>query len=303
MASDKTPVIEHLWKALQEEGEGRMLVMMEDVEAAIIHCNRHLGTKLKTSNLANFMKDIVRVDNASENWPALLSKMRITGRQRVGQRRVLEFIPFKPDQVEPFPNIYVPKEGVIPTPLQSISLPLTSKSLGRRDESWLIQVAVNLKVIEHHFAVVSPLKVVELSHLQNGVKLAKSEVDALFLARIRRDDGTIISALVTCEAKQVGERILVDQIVEQIVAANKSVRALSLEIDLVVPIAIKAINPDGEIYVVEFKAWTPEEAEVAETDLAELEVASEGLYRLLPPVPGVGSNHPRVIRPRKKKGK
>lgn len=304
--SNKVPVIDHLWDMLQAEGKNRRIVTFDDVQAAIAHVNAtHKFKKpLSVKNPANFMKDIIRNDNASRNWPDRLCGMKIGGRQRVGHDRVLEFVDYVEDQKEPFPNRYLPDPEIVPIRIQSVSLPLTSKILGRHDESWLIQVAVHLNLIEQHFALHDAMKVREITHLQVGVKLAGSEVDSLFRAVVERADGTLGHALITCEAKQHGERILEHQIVEQIVAANESVRRIAgFEIDFIIPIGIKAIAPKGQVYLVEFKAWTPEEASLPEDDLPELQVQSEALYSLLPPVPGVGFKPPKPRKaPAKRKG-
>jgi hypothetical protein len=299
MSSEKTPVIEYLWEMLQTEGTGRTIVYSDDVVKAIQHCKQVLAIKLSTGNPANFMKDVVRADNASDFWPKSLTAKKIGGRQRTGNRRVLEFVLFAPGQTEPFPDRYTPGPNLQAIPLQSINLPLTSKSLGRKDESWLIQVAVNLRVIEQHLAVNSKLDVIEVSHLQNSVKLGKSEVDSLFLATLAKNDGKLAKALITCEAKQEGQRVLDHQIVDQIVAANRSIKNLDLGIELIVPIAMKAIPPSGRIYIAEFVAWTPAETEVKEEDLGELNLASEGLYELKPPVPGIGHSSPKKKRTKK----
>ena len=291
MASDKLPVIERIWEVLAAEGQDRMTVYFADVVEAIEHCNKLDGKNRSAKNPANFMKDLIRSDNASANWPDSLKKRCMGGRQRVGLNRVFEFQPYASCQTEPFPNIHMPKPGLEPHVIQSLSLPLASKALGRRDESWLVQVAVMLNVLEHHFSRCSALDVKELVHLQTGVKLSNSEVDGLFRA-IVEESGERTHVLVTCEAKQQGERILEHQVVDQIGAAYKSVKKSvpeeELAISLIVPVAIKAIPPEGDIYVVEFHPWTPVEAEAEESAMKDLTVASEGLYRLRPPVPGVG---------------
>lgn len=300
MASDKLPVIERIWESLQEEGQGRTVVYFDDVIEAIHFCNEQDGLGRSVKNPANFMKDLIRSDNASQNWPQSLCNMGIGGRQRVGHNRVFEFAPYAEGQSEPFPNRYFPGPTLTAIPLQSVSLPLASKALGRRDESWLIQVAVALFVLEHHFATQSSLAVRELVHLQTGVKLANSEIDGLFRAIIENEDGRRSHVLVTCEAKQQGERILEHQIVEQIVAANKSVRASvpeeELEVAMIIPVAIKAIPPNGELYVAEFEPWLRSDAEADEANTKGLELASEALYRLSPPVPGIGFNPRRRLR-------
>lgn len=294
MASDKIPVIERIWAALQDEGEGRTEVYFNDVIEGINYCNDQDGMSRSARNPANFMKDLIRKDSASQNWPAALCEIHIGGRQRVGHNRVFEFAPYVEGQTEPFPNRYFPGPDLQYTPVQSVSLPLASKALGRRDESWLIQVAVGLFLLEQHFATRSELPVKELVHLQTGVKLANSEIDGLFRAILEDDNGVRTHVLVTCEAKQQGERILEHQIVEQIAAANRSVRNSvreeELKVSTIIPIAIKAIPPNGDVYVVEFKPWTPGEAEATEAEMKELELASEGLYRLSPAVPGIGFN-------------
>lgn len=291
MASDKSVVIERIWDVLQTEGKGRTTVYFQDVIDAIDHCNTADNKKRSAKNPANFMKDLVRSDNASKNWPDKLSLARIGARQRVGKDRVFEFQPYTDDQTEPFPNVHMPTQEMVPEIIQSLSLPLASKALGRRDESWLVQIAVSLHVLEHHLARHSTIGVKELVHLQTGVKLAGSEVDGLFRAVVEWD-GRRDHVLITCEAKQQGERILEHQIVEQIGAAYASVKASvpeeELGISMIVPVAIKAIPPHGDIYVVEFQPWSPTEAEAEESTVKDLLPASVGLYRLSPPVPGIG---------------
>lgn len=301
--SDKLPVIERIWHVLRIEGKGRMTVYFDDVLNAIEYCNQRDGKKRSSANPANFMKDIIRKDSASENWPASLAALRIGGRQRVGMKRVFEFRPYAPNQTEPFPNVHMPKPGMEATTIQSLSMPLASKTLGRRDESWLVQTVVGLHVLEHHLAILNTFNIKELVHLQTGVKLGNnSEVDGLFRAIIDKD-GDRKHVLVTCEAKQEGQRILEHQVVEQISAAYKSVLDSvpeeELSISCIIPVAIKAIPPNGEIYVVVFDAWSPEDALADESAVKDLTVASEGLYRLSPPVPGIGF---KPKRPRKKKG-
>lgn len=124
-----------------------------------------------------------------------------------------------------------------------------------------------------------------------------SEIDALFLGVVEVD-GERRNVLVTCEAKQERDPLLGEQIVRQVRAAFASIERLDLNVHLVVPIGLKAVKDTG-VYVVEFAAWTPEEAADTETD--ELAMASRGLYRLCPPVPGVGAKASvRRRRPKKR---
>jgi hypothetical protein len=303
MASDKTVVVERIWQKLKDEGQGRTVVFFEDVTEAISLCNAADGKNRSVKNPANFMKDLVRKDSASANWPKSLCEQKIGGRQRVGANRVFEFEHYVEGQTEPFPNRYYPSDGMEADCLQSLSLPLASKALGRKDESWLIQVAVSLFLLEQHFATRSSLAIRELVHLQTGVKLANSEIDGLFRAVIE-DDGQRKDVLITCEAKQKGERILEHQIVEQVVAAYRSVKASvppeELALTYIVPVALKAVGDEGAVYVAEFEPWTPADASTDEEHLKELKLASEGLYRLVPPVPGIGFQPSKIRRPKKK---
>lgn len=298
MPSQKTAVIGLLWNKLKEEGTLRPLGF-DNVKKAIIECNEEFGTRLSSSNPANFMKDLLRGRNASANWPSSLTAIGITGRQLKGGNRIFEFVPFSDKQTEPFPNVFELSGNEQTFTLQSLSLPLTTKSLGRVDESWLVQVAVNLRVVEAHFANMSALDVLEVVHLQVGVKLGKSEIDSIFLAVIEIEGGERVNALVTCEAKQANDPILADQIVQQVVAAYLSTSRLGLDIRLIIPVAIKAVK-GGSIFVVEFEPWTPAEASVAESDLKELRQHSAALYALRPMVPGIGFSTSRERRaPRK----
>ena len=287
--SKKTLVIDHLWDVLSSDG--RRIATFDDVSAAIRYCNDKYNLGLSANNPANFMKDLLRGPSASANWPERLVRLRISGRQLKGENRIFEFIDYAPHQTEPFPNPFEPTGAEEAILLQSISLPLTTKSLGRADESWLVQVAVHLRVLESHFATISSLNVVELTHLQVGVKLGRSEIDSIFFAVID-EDGARLNALVTCEAKQSRDPILGDQIVQQVRDAFESAQRLQMDISLVVPIAIKALAPRGAVYLVEFEAWTALEASAHEGNLKELVASNTAIYELRPAVPGVGFNPP-----------
>lgn len=286
MPSQKTVVVDHLWDVLSDEG--RTVATFKDVGDAIRFCNEKYGNTLKTDNPANFMKDLLRGSHASRNWPERLQQMRITGRQVTGEERIFEFIPYPEGQVEAFPNPFEPVGTEPEFVVQSLSIPLATKSLGRADESWLIQVAVRLKVLETHFANFSQAGVVELTHLQTSVKLNRTEIDSLFLAIVSDADGLRQNALVTCEAKQQKDPILENQIVQQVVSAYASIKNLDLNVALVIPVALKSLKGRAAIYVAEFEPWTIAEAEAAEVDRKELIVGGSAVYRLSPPVPGIG---------------
>jgi hypothetical protein len=291
MPSQKTVVVDHLWDVVS--AERRTVVTFKDVRDAIKFCNEQHGNTLKADNPANFMKDLLRGGHASRNWPERLKSKRITGRQVTGEDRIFEFIPYPEGQMEAFPNPFEPTGSEPEFVIQSLSIPLATKSLGRQDESWLIQVAVQLKVLESHFANLSQAGVIEVTHLQTGVKLNRTEIDSLFLAVVSAADGQRVNALVTCEAKQQKDPILETQVVQQVVSAYESVRNLDLNIDLVIPIALKSLKGRAAIYVAEFEPWTPSEAQAPEEKRKELVVAYSGVYRLCPPVPGIGYTAPK----------
>ncbi|MCU1302811.1 MAG: hypothetical protein JWQ87_3095 [Candidatus Sulfotelmatobacter sp.] len=222
------------------------------------------------------MKDIIRGKGASGMWPQPLKDFRIGGRQVTGDGNVFEFVPYADDQIEAFPSRFGYREGVWRHQLQSISIPLATKALGRDDETYLIQVAVKLAIVETHLALRSPVNVVEVSHLQVGIKLRLCEVDSLYAATYRDSQGQEQRMVITVEAKKRRQRILEEQVVQQVRAAFNET-----SVDLVVPIAMTA--GDTGIYVAEFKAV--KRAELAAFDILELE--TEAIYELVPAVPGV----------------
>lgn len=279
MPSQKTQIIEHLFNQHWDEEAGalRKTVMTQvDVQNAIRHF-RDLGrTSLSDRNIANFMKDIVRGQNASKTWPKSLTERRYTGIQATGAGDVLEFVPFLEGQTEPFPDKFKPRNGLQTQAISSVKVPLFARALGRADEPWLIQTAVNLGVIETHFGVYSPLNVVQLTHLQMSVKLRATEIDALFLA-ICRDHDKERHVLITCEAKQARERILEQQIIEQISAAFETTDVAS-----VVPVGLRAVKNVG-FYLVEFREATRDEFSRKD----QLVAVHEIVYELKPSLKGI----------------
>lgn len=274
MASEKTAVIKYLFD-LYWDGTRltRTLMTLDDVKMAIRECNLQDGKQRSDRNPANFLKDIVRSRGASQIWPAEVAALGYTGEQRTGRGDSFEFVPLKPGQLDPFPDLYRPTDSTPRIDLQSVSMSLASKHLGRRDEAWLVQTAVNLRVVEQHLATMSALHITQISHLQMTVKLRATEIDSLYLATLR--DGT--TAIVTCEAKQDSERILVGQIRSQVEAAFGTV-----DTSLVIPMAVRSVRGVG-IHVLEFKAV--HRASLATAVIPEL--ASEAIYCLKPPVTGI----------------
>jgi hypothetical protein len=277
--SQKPVVIERIYERLVDPATGqlaRTVVTNDDVVEAILWCNRHSGTSLSEKNPANFIKDVIRGQGASGMWPQRLHDRRVGGRQVTGDGNVFEFVPYTQGQTEAFPQLFGYHEGVLEHRVQSVSMPMASKALGRDDETYLIQVAIKLGLIETHFALYSELEVVELYHLQIGIKLRLTEVDSMYAATYKDEVGENHRLVITVEAKKRGQRILPDQIVRQVKAAFNET-----PVNLVAPVAL--VSSNGGIYVAEFKAIRREDS----ADLETLDLAKEVLYRLEPPVKGI----------------
>jgi len=249
---------------------------LDDVADAIRDCNKLQGTTLSDRNPANFMKDLLRGANASKNWPVNVAKHRFTGIQRTGDGECFEFIPYKPGQTEAFPDAFRVRTNAPDYPVQSLSLPLVTKSLGRSDETWLVQTAINLRVIETHFAITPAFPMLEVTHLQMGIKLRSTEIDALFLGKIG-DPKNPESVLITCEAKQAKDPLIPSQIINQVQAAFAEA-----DVETVVPIGLRTVKGVG-FYLTEFEAIKRADAPT----LDELNLASDALYRLYPSVKGI----------------
>jgi hypothetical protein len=297
--SKKTYVIERLfnerWDA-ESQTLSRSLVTLSDLLNAIQAHNRaHPGLSLSERNPANFFKDFIRKSkSANENWPGTVLANGFTGRQVTGESNCFEFLPLPSGQLVPFPDdVLKPSDQAHHHQIESISLPLASRRLGRADEAWLTQVLVRLRVLETHFSIYSTCRVMQFDHLQMGVKLHKTEIDALFLALVENpaatfsggaaeESGTggLEEVIVTCEAKGRRDDILVDQIVRQVQSVFTKLKVTQ---ERAIPVAVKAIN-NNVVWVVEFDAVTRSEA----PSLRTLKVASEALYKFKPSIPGIG---------------
>jgi hypothetical protein len=301
--SDKPLVIERLFRNRWDETAQTLsnpLVTFRDLQEAIdAHNADHADRILSTRNPANFFKDFVRYRrSANRNWPAHVLQCGYTARPAVGGGNSFEFVRLDSGQAEPFPVIasLEPKESTPRHVIESVSLPITSRRLGRSDESWLIQVLVRLRVLETHFAIYSPNKIVQLDHLQIGVKLHKSEIDALFLALADNSDAAEVDdenrgaeavprlseIIVTCEAKGLRDDILLPQVNGQLGAVFTQA---AITQNVAIAVAVKAIGP-SQVYLIEFEAVRREQTHLlAEMELA---VASEAVYEFAPHVPGIG---------------
>ena len=282
------------------------------IEAINARNANHPGTEpLSIGNPANFLKDFIRKDTCNANWPSHLAKARITARQVYGDTQVFEFVRFRDNDPVPFPNRFDPVRSV-PVEFESLTIPVEARKLGRRDEPWLIQVAVSQRLIATHLAIQAAkagLSVESLAHLQVSVK-TQPEIDATFVATIQPKTGSRRRAYVTVEAKQYGERILEHQIREQVKVAFAITAQLEAEderIDSVIPIVLKVVAmPDAAttaekkeryIYIAQFNEILrdPFRATYASA-LHEmpLTIQSSALYRPFPPIAGISPKPPKA---------
>ena len=319
--SKKPEVVEILFEQLLGRDkwptERRLIVDSNKLVAAIRKRNgRHKREKkLSTKNPANFLKDFIRKKTCNANWPRKLSKLHVTARQVYGDQQVFEFVAFGAGDVLPFPDRFEPKENIELFPFEALSVPVEARKLGRQDEPWLIQVAVNLRLIEAHLAIQSAragLRVQSLAHLQVAVK-TQPEIDATFVATVLSNTDERLRVYVTVEAKQFGERILEHQIREQIGIAFSSTEPLTGEdkIEAVLPLVLKVVEkpePTDQrktgsrcIYIAQFKMVEREDFEANYADKLHdlpLEIQSSGLYAAYPPISGMSTRVTRPKRPR-----
>ena len=286
--SEKTTIIEALFDK-RWKGPGKPLsgpiVTLDHVQKALTDHNRaNPSHRLSTRNPANFFKDFIRKRrSANANWPPSVLKRGFTARQVTGKGQCFEFVLLPPGQKEPFPAGAIHPRKKTPThDMQSASMPIASRRMGRRDEAWLIQVISRLHIIETHLALHGPATFLQVDLLQTNVKLARAEIDAVFLAL---EEPVLTGqppreAIITCEAKGLADDIIPDQVLAQVKAAFTME---GLTQDKIVPLAAKAVAP-STIHVVQFSSVSRKEAPL----LSALSVQSDALYRLVPPVPGIG---------------
>jgi hypothetical protein len=304
--SEKPKVIEYLYKRF-ETGELEDGVVHSD---QIVEAIQSTKAKLGKANPANFLKDIVRSTNANAIWPDDLKKNRVTARQRYGAKRVLQFIPYAEGQEQPFPDRFLPTLKTATQQVAAASMSFVARRLGRKEETWLTQIAVNLRLVETQLSLFSPLRdrLRDVTHLQMGMK-TQPEIDAVFLASFGSDSSlkspTDLHILVSCEAKQINQRILEDQIREQVAMAMQITKSIkSPEIDAVKPIAITVVKhnfvgvTENGIYVVEFAhidrtSFSKQWAKTSESDerlySMPLDAVSQTVYRISPPISGINA--------------
>jgi len=116
-----------------------------------------------------------------------------------------------------------------------------------------------------------------------NLKQDRTEIDSLYLATEETGRDTVAKYLVTVEAKRRNERIILEQIAQQVGAAAR-LAAGRLSLAGVIPLAIKICGP-SEIQIVE---WESVDILVAsQTTYETLQVAQNVRYQFRPPVLGV----------------
>lgn len=300
--SEKTPIIESLFNQRWNQATGTLsnpIIYESDVTAAVqAYRTSNPATRLRSPNPYNFFKDVFRSGRAgNRHWPTTVLQRGYTARQRTGNQAIFEFIPLSPGQTTAFLEP-IPWVGITPHLIQSASLPIASRNVGRPDEMWLIQVLVRLNVVETHFArrhaaqPSSPStptwQIEQVDHLQMGVKQPGSEIDALFLVVERMlvsPPQQVIAqqVIVFCEAKGVSDDILEDQLLAHVrtVLAIRQLR----HVDVVIPLAVKAFAP-SKVYIADYQPLHRATASA----VTSLTVGFEGVYEFVPPIPGIGQN-------------
>ncbi len=285
MASYKTLVIENIFRERFDPITKTLttsVVTLVDVSRAIGIYNEKAGKKHSTNNPANFFKDLVRVRiPGNANWPKFVLESGYTARQVTEDNACFEFIPLPAGQTEAFPPVdFAQPSSTTPKyQIESVSLPLASRRLGRKDEPWLIQVITRLRIVESHFSLSSGRAIKQLDLLQMNVKLSGTEIDALFLAQEEVAPGEFQEIIITCEAKAGRDDILENQILRQ---AKAPFKMKQITQDHVIPLAVKCVAA-SQIFVVEFQEIERENYETIES----LTVASDSLFEIKPPVPGI----------------
>ncbi|HWE46032.1 MAG TPA: hypothetical protein VG407_08380 [Caulobacteraceae bacterium] len=167
------------------------------------------------------MKDYLRLVSRNDAWPDEIWHAGYTASQRTGGGQCFEFV--KSTRDVPFPDDFAPtgKEPVFI--VQTLSLPLATREILRMDEQSLAQVVVKLNVLEHLLSSAPPdvrEGTIELTHLQNNVKLRATEIDALYkVTAIAK--GASESGLMTVEVK-LKDPIIREQIEKQALSALKN---------------------------------------------------------------------------------
>jgi hypothetical protein len=294
--TSKTIIIERIFDARWDSLTTSLkndLVTYDDLREAIREFDQDAPEGLNTlgsGNVYAFFKDIVRVtERANRMWPRSVLERGFTARQETGGGKAFRFIKFPAEQLTPFIEQKYPR---LPGEenrfrIQSLSLDIKSRLLGRRDESWLMQVAVKLRLIQSHLALWSEHKFVEVSDLQQNIKQYGAEIDGLFLGKVTADNAMVI----TVEAKRRREAILDSQIAAQVGAVmrmgsihrNLDAIAGTPEDFYVLPMALKVVG-DSVVYIAEYERVKYQHKLL----VSEVNLIRESICEITPPVEGIG---------------
>lgn len=281
--------------------EDRRLVYSDEIVRTI----RDLRIALGNNQAANFSKDFLRKPSRSANWPESLARKRWTMKQQTGKdtkttpsrARNFVFRPYTANQTDPFPDEWPVPDIPETHAIQSVTISVASKQIERLDETRLMQIVVDLRIVETHFALYSPLsvdqfKIVHMDHLQMGLKLRGSEIDGLYLAEFMDKDRCLHPVLITVEAKKYDEFINSSQLVGQV----QQVSGLGVACELIIPIALK--HTDGGVVLFEFKPCKPPEGgKFSENDITEDDIKDPVIvkYSVEPTIVGLSR---RASRPK-----
>jgi hypothetical protein len=301
--SSKTPVIERLFFTHYDESGGQEPrydpatgTIPEHLRLVYTHEVLKAADELRVTidNEYAFFKDLLRLRTRNANWPSRLKELRwtavqVTGTEHAGAPlRCFKFLPYADGQTEPFPDDCPLDPEAQTIPIQSVTMSVAAKQITRLDEARLIQIAVELRIIETHFAIMSPLAtdLLHIDHLQMGMKLRRAEIDALFQAEL----GNIQAreprlALITVEAKQAREHVTFAQVLAQVYAASK----VGVSFDMIVPLVVK--HRAGGIHVVEFKPFI-QGTDFSALESDDMERTAEAFYKIEPPIKSLGEMRP-----------
>lgn len=285
-SSYKVEVIDAIFSARWDSASQSIadsLVTLSDVSEGIRKYNAahpEQSKPISDRNPANFFKDIIR-KRANHMWPARILALGYTGKQVTGRNACFRFVPLRDGQTEPFPShVPDPTDATPRIKISSVSMPLASRRLGRSDESWLIQVAIRLHIIDTHLGLFSQRKIIQVDHLQTAVKLGQNEIDAILLATEEAGAGqSPRESIVCCEAKSMNEQVIEEQIIGHVASVFQSLPGTW---NTAIPICVKTIARSA-IRVLEFEAVERENA----AELVQLTLVSDAIYELVPPVPGI----------------
>jgi hypothetical protein len=277
MSTYKTEVFELLFDERWDANDrvcGSPTVTLRQISEAIGEYNRRHHTDISRDNPANFFKDFVRnISLANTNWPPSVLERGYTAASLKGENGAFRFVPAT-DPLRAFARIDFP-ENREPVLVQSLSIPPLARKLGRRDETWLMQVSDRLNLIQTHLARSEESHdICYIELLQLGIKQLKTEIDGLYLAQTFSGR----AKLITVEAK-VRDDIYLNQIVDQVEAVQQ-MRKIHSDVDSIIPIAIK-VDSRSIIRVVQF-------TEVPLSGPAgDLAVEWQQRYKLWPEVAGI----------------